>query len=93
MRYEDFKIAQKDTIKIANRDGRKEVLGMWLGKNESSAFWMGVLTDLKAGLSKAIGDLGVYYLINNPNCDKNVLIIISTIVIDVYFANSVGAKY
>ncbi len=21
---------------------------MWLGKNESSAFWMGVLTDLKA---------------------------------------------
>ncbi len=31
-----------------NRDGRKEVLGMWLGKNESSSFWMSVLTDLKA---------------------------------------------
>nr|WP_317163792.1 transposase [Elizabethkingia argenteiflava] len=31
-----------------NRDGRKEVLGMWLGKSESSAFWMGVFTDLKA---------------------------------------------
>jgi putative transposase len=31
-----------------NRDGRKEVLGMWLGNNESSSFWMGVLTDLKA---------------------------------------------
>lgn len=29
-------------------DGRKEVLGIWLGKNESSAFWMSVLTDLKA---------------------------------------------
>jgi transposase-like protein len=28
-------------------DGKKEVLGMWLGKNESSAFWMSVLTDLK----------------------------------------------
>lgn len=28
-------------------DGLKEVLGMWLGKNESAAFWMGVLTDLK----------------------------------------------
>lgn len=28
-------------------DGLKEVLGMWLGKNESSAFWMSVLTDLK----------------------------------------------
>ncbi len=31
-----------------NREGRKEVLGMWLGKNESSSFWMGVMTDLKA---------------------------------------------
>jgi len=28
-------------------DGLKEVLGMWLGKNESSAFWISVLTDLK----------------------------------------------
>lgn len=26
----------------------KEVLGMWLGKNESASFWLGVLTDLKA---------------------------------------------
>lgn len=30
------------------QDGKKEVLGMWLGKNESAAFWMSVLTDLKA---------------------------------------------
>lgn len=30
------------------RDGKKEVLGLWLGKNESSSFWMTVLTDLKA---------------------------------------------
>ena len=29
-------------------NGLKEVLGMWVGKSESSAFWMGVLTDLKA---------------------------------------------
>lgn len=29
------------------KDGHKEVLGMWLGKNESSAFWMSVLTDLR----------------------------------------------
>jgi len=28
-------------------DGKKEVLGMWLGKNESAAFWMKVLTDLR----------------------------------------------
>lgn len=31
-----------------NRSDKKEVLGMWLEKNESSAFWMNVLTDLKA---------------------------------------------
>ena len=28
-------------------DGRKEVLGLWLGKNESSAFWMSVMTDIR----------------------------------------------
>lgn len=31
-----------------NRNGYKELLGMWLGENESSSFWQGVLTDLKA---------------------------------------------
>ena len=31
-----------------NKNGFKEVLGMWVGKTESSSFWMGVLTDLKA---------------------------------------------
>ena len=30
------------------KDGKKEVLGMWLGKTEAASFWMGVLTDLKA---------------------------------------------
>ena len=29
-------------------DGKKEVLGMWLGGSEAASFWMGVLTDLKA---------------------------------------------
>lgn len=31
-----------------NDRGCKEVLGMWIVKGESSSFWMGVLTDLKA---------------------------------------------
>lgn len=47
---ENSKVINK-TVYLAvglNREGRKEVLGMWLGKNESSSFWMGVLTDLKA---------------------------------------------
>lgn len=31
-----------------NKDGLKEVLGMWMAETESASFWMGVLTDLKA---------------------------------------------
>jgi putative transposase len=31
-----------------NKEGIKEVLGMWVGKNESASYWTGVLTDLKA---------------------------------------------
>ena len=31
-----------------NKSGYKEVLGLWVGKSESSSFWMSVLTDLKA---------------------------------------------
>lgn len=51
-----FKV--RDNSKVANntvyiavglkRDGLIEVLGMWLGKNESAAYWMTVLTDLQA---------------------------------------------
>ncbi|MCA5006851.1 IS256 family transposase [Sphingobacterium bovistauri] len=47
---ENSKVVNK-TIYLAvglNREGYKEVLGMWLGKNESASFWMGILTDLKA---------------------------------------------
>jgi transposase-like protein len=39
------------TVYIAvglTKDGYKEVLGLWLGKNESASFWMNVLSDLKA---------------------------------------------
>ena len=47
---EGSKVINK-TIYLAiglNKEGLKEVLGMWLGKNESASFWMTVLTDLKA---------------------------------------------
>ena len=51
-----FKVRQSGkvvnkTIYLAvglNREGYKELLGMWLGHNESAAFWQEVLTDLKA---------------------------------------------
>jgi len=47
---EESKVVNK-TVYIAaglRNDGLKEVLGLWLGKNESSAFWLGVLTDIRA---------------------------------------------
>ena len=47
---ENSKVVNK-TIYVAvglRRDGKKEVLGLWLGKNESASFWMSVLTDMKA---------------------------------------------
>jgi len=31
-----------------NKDGLKEVLGMWTAETEAASFWLGVLTDLKA---------------------------------------------
>lgn len=30
-----------------NMDGQKEVLGIWIGANETSKFWLSVLNDLK----------------------------------------------
>lgn len=47
---ENSKVINK-TIYIAvglRKDGLKEVMGLWLGRNETAAFWMSVLTDLKA---------------------------------------------
>ena len=43
------KVADK-AVQIAvglNKEGRKEVLGMWLCENESASFWMTVLTNLQ----------------------------------------------
>lgn len=47
---ENSKVINK-TIYIAvglKRDGKKDVLGLWLGQNETASFWMSVLTDIKA---------------------------------------------
>lgn len=47
---ENSKVINK-TIYIAvglKTDGKKEILGLWLGKNESASFWMSVLTDIRA---------------------------------------------
>jgi transposase-like protein len=47
---EDHRVIDK-TMYIAiglRQDGIKEVLGIWLGKNESASFWLAVLTDIKS---------------------------------------------
>lgn len=47
---EGSKVINK-TIYLAiglRRDGHREVLGLWVGKNEAASYWMGVLTDMKA---------------------------------------------
>lgn len=31
-----------------NKEGKKEVLGLWIGNAESASFWLSVLTDIKA---------------------------------------------
>jgi len=33
---------------VLQTDGNKEVLGLWLGKNESAAFWLSMLKDLRS---------------------------------------------
>jgi len=46
---ENSRVIEK-TIYLAigmNIEGKKETLGLWLGKNEAASFWMSVLTDLK----------------------------------------------
>lgn len=37
-----------------NLDGCKEILGIWIGENESSKFWLGVLNGLKSRGAKKV---------------------------------------
>lgn len=38
-------------------DGRKDILGIWIGENESAKFWGGVLNDLK---SRGVNDIYLF---------------------------------
>jgi len=46
---EDGQIKSKAAYVVlgVNKDGFKDVIGIWIGENESSKFWLGVLNDLK----------------------------------------------
>jgi len=42
---------RKKTVYViigVNLDGRKELLGLWIGENETSKYWLSVLNDLKS---------------------------------------------
>ena len=47
---EDGKVVNKCVYIVIglSGEGKKEVLGFWISKNESASFWLTVLTDLKA---------------------------------------------
>jgi transposase-like protein len=50
VRGEGGKVSQH-TMHVAlgvNLEGRKELLGLWLGESEGAKFWLGCLTDLKS---------------------------------------------
>ncbi len=46
---EDKKVRNKSVYLAlgVNMDGRKELLGMWIGQTESASFWLGILNELK----------------------------------------------
>ena len=37
-----------------NLDGQKDILGIWIGENESSKFWLNVLNELKTRGTKDV---------------------------------------
>ena len=49
-----------------NLDGRKDVLGMWVGENESAKFWATVLNGLK---NRDVEDILIAYTDNLPGFD------------------------
>ncbi len=46
---EDSRVVKKAAYIVLgiNQDGYKEIIGIYIGENESSKFWLGVLNDLK----------------------------------------------
>lgn len=40
-----------------NMDGRKEILGIWVGENESAKYWLGVMNELK---SRGVKDIYLF---------------------------------
>jgi transposase-like protein len=56
---EDKQVINKAAYVVlgVNMDGEKEVLGIWVGANESSKFWLSVLNDLK---NRGVSDVLIF---------------------------------
>lgn len=56
---EDKQVVSKAAYVVlgVNMDGEKEVLGIWVGANESSKFWLSVLNDLK---NRGVNDVLIF---------------------------------
>lgn len=60
-----YKVREDNTVKTkaayvvigVNVDGEKEILGIWIGENESSKFWLNVLSDLK---NRGVNDVLIF---------------------------------
>lgn len=53
-----------------NSDGMKEVLGIWIGENESSRFWLKILTDLK---NRGVKDVKIFSVDGLPGFKQAIL--------------------
>lgn len=56
---EDNQIKSKAAYVVlgVNLDGFKDVLGIWIGENETSKFWLGMLNDLK---NRGVSDVLIF---------------------------------
>lgn len=50
-----------------NDDGMKDVLGIWIGENETSKFWLKVLTDLK---NRGVQDVTIFSVDGLPGFEQ-----------------------
>ena len=58
---EDSRVVKKAAYIVLgiNQDGYKEIIGIYIGENESSKFWLGVLNDLK---QRSVKDILIMYI-------------------------------
>ena len=69
---DDGKIKNKASYIVlgVNRDGFKDILGIWIGENETSKFWYTVLTDLK---KRGVKDILIFSVDGLPGFRESII--------------------